>query len=132
MKFIDHQDERHHLYIIMEFVPGGDLTSFIKAGTAMAEYMCQSVAQQICDAVEYLHECNVTHRDIKPDNILIQTRDPLVVKLSDFGLSKWVANEETFLKSFCGTLLYCAPEIYPEYGQYKAGVQGKRTRNKNA
>lgn len=117
----------------MEFVPGGDLRSFIKAGTAMAEYMCKSVAEQVCDAVKYLHECNITHRDIKPDNILIQTRDPLFVKLSDFGLSKWVANEEeTMLKSFCGTLLYCAPEIYPEYGLYKAGVQGKRARNKHA
>lgn len=112
----------------MEFVPGGDLTSFINSGTAMAEYMCQLVSRQICEALEYLHCCNITHRDIKPDNILIKTRDPLVVKLSDFGLSKVITNEDTFLKSFCGTLLYCAPEIYPGYDLYKRGVFRKRQR----
>lgn len=116
----------------MEFVPGGDLSRFLKTSAAMPEYMCQSVAHQICDAVDYLHQCKVTHRDIKPDNILIQTRDPLVVKLSDFGLSKWISNEETFLKSFCGTLLYCAPEIYPDYEEERRGTQSKRRRSKKA
>jgi serine/threonine protein kinase len=51
----------------------------------------------------------------------------LRVKLSDFGLSK-VAQEETFMKTFCGTLLYCAPEVYPEYESYKRGEARKRRR----
>src|SRR5205814_6073652 len=69
-----------------------------------------------------------THRDIKPDNILIASFDPLIVKLSDFGLSKCVNDEETFLKTFCGTLLYCAPEVYPEYATYQQGENRKRRR----
>ena len=94
----------------------------------MAEYLCQSVAHQMCQALEYLHHANITHRDIKPDNILIKSRDPLVVKLTDFGLSKVITNEDSFLKTFCGTLLYCAPEVYPGYDQYKRGLPRKRQR----
>lgn len=113
----------------MEYVPFGDLTPFTNSGSALAEFMCQVIASQICDALEYLHKSKVTHRDIKPDNILIYSREPLVVKLSDFGLSKMVRNEEEYLKTFCGTLLYCAPEIYPGYARYVNELPRKRTRS---
>lgn len=101
---------------------------YIDSGIVMPEYICQSVAHQLCLAIEYLHGSNVTHRDIKPDNILVKARDPLIVKLSDFGLSKRIENAEEDLKTFCGTLLYCAPEIYPDYADYKNGMLGKRHR----
>lgn len=128
VKYVDHADIPKYLYIIMEYVPGGELLSYISLKGAMPEYMCQSVARQILQALEYLHKCKITHRDIKPDNILIDTTDPLVVKLSDFGLSKVVKDQETFLKTFCGTLLYCAPEVYPDYERYKPGLLRKRRR----
>jgi serine/threonine protein kinase len=113
----------------MEFVPNGDLTTFFNSGTVMPEYMGQLMAQQICSALDYLHKRNITHRDIKPDNILIASTDPFEVKLSDFGLSKVISDEATLLKTFCGTLLYCAPEVYPDYDRFKAGKRGKRRRN---
>jgi serine/threonine protein kinase len=82
----------------------------------MKEPLVRSMAQQTLSALNYLHRSQVTHRDIKPDNILIASLDPFTVKLSDFGLSKVVKHDETFLKTFCGTLLYCAPEVFPDYG----------------
>lgn len=94
----------------------------------MLEFMVQSVARQICSALQYLHECDITHRDIKPENILVQSHDPLTVKLSDFGLSKRITNNDAYLKTFCGTILYCAPEIYPGYETYKSGLPRKRLR----
>lgn len=80
--------------------------------------MTQTIAQQLLGALEYLHKNNITHRDVKPDNILVKSTDPLEVKLTDFGLSKMVDSEQTFLRTFCGTLLYCAPEVYTEYTEY--------------
>lgn len=105
----------------MEFVPYGDLAAYTENGTAMPEYMCQAVAVQIISALDYLHRRHITHRDIKPDNILVSSIHPYLFKLSDFGLSKIVNNDETFLKSFCGTLLYCAPEIYPGFERARLG-----------
>ena len=64
--------------------------------------LCQSL-----DALTSVHEQNIVHRDIKPENILVQSREPLHVKLSDFGLSKATAK----LQTFCGSHLYAAPEI---------------------
>lgn len=112
----------------MEFVPHGDLTPYVNSVIAMPEYMSRNVAHQIMSALDYLHKSNVTHRDLKPDNILVASHDPFVFKLSDFGLSKVIKDEETLLKTFCGTLLYCAPEVYPGYENVKAGLPQKRRR----
>ena len=117
-----------HIYIIMEYIPCGDLTQYINSASVMPEYMCRYVAHQMMKALDYLHKQKITHRDIKPDNILIASNDPFVVKLSDFGLSKVISHDNTFLKTFCGTLLYCAPEVYPGYEKVKAGLPQKRQR----
>lgn len=61
--------------------------------------LCQSL-----DALIFVHEENIVHQNIKPENILVQSREPLHVKLSDFGRSKATTN----LQTFC----YAAPEIY--------------------
>lgn len=111
----------------MEYIAGGELSAYLASNGKIAEDMVKSIARQLLHALQYLHKRKITHRDIKPDNILISSVDPLRVKLSDFGLSK-VVQEETFMKTFCGTLLYCAPEVYPEYDNYRQGVARKRRR----
>lgn len=119
------------LIIIMEYVAHGDLGKAIHDDGVFPEYMAQTMSRQLLDALGYLHANSITHRDVKPDNILIESMNPLVVKLTDFGLSKMVDTAETFLRTFCGTLLYCAPEVYTEYAEYDDnGVRsrGKRMR----
>lgn len=128
VRFIEHVDWEDKLYIIMEFVPNGDLGTLINQTEDghMSEPDVRIMATQLLSALGYLHEKGITHRDVKPDNILISSRDPFSVKLTDFGLSKMIDSEETFLRTFCGTLLYCAPEVYSEYREYDN--HGHRTR----
>ncbi|KAI4241599.1 MAG: hypothetical protein LQ352_007410 [Teloschistes flavicans] len=127
--YIDHHQTEKFLYIVMEFVPHGDLqTCLSENGPRFGEHQSQAVASQMCHALKYLHDCRITHRDIKPDNILIFQIEPYVFKLSDFGLSKVVNHNETFLQSFCGTLLYCAPEVYPGYGIHEPMTPRKKRR----
>ncbi|KAF2682409.1 Pkinase-domain-containing protein [Lentithecium fluviatile CBS 122367] len=115
VEFIEYHDEGDYLYIIMEFARHGDLQKYLSEHGPIGEDMARPLAQQILSALNYLHRSKITHRDIKPDNILIADLNPLHVKISDFGLSKAVKHEETFLKTFCGTLLYCAPEVFPDF-----------------
>ncbi|KAF3762455.1 hypothetical protein M406DRAFT_46303, partial [Cryphonectria parasitica EP155] len=119
VEYVEHLDwDNRLLIIIMEYVPQGDLGSLVGDNQPLLEGIVQQMTSQLLSALAYLHANNITHRDVKPDNILVQSLQPFVVKLTDFGLSKMVDTEQTFLKTFCGTLLYCAPEVYNEFAEY--------------
>ena len=60
--------------------------------------------------LEHLHSRGVAYRDLKPENILVEGRSPLHVQFTDFGF----ANDQSDLKTCCGTARYSAPEIYSE------------------
>jgi serine/threonine protein kinase len=126
VEFVEYHDQGDYLYIIMEYVRQGDLQGYLNQHGTMREELARTMAQQILSALNYLHRAKITHRDIKPDNILIADLDPFTVKLSDFGLSKVVKHEETFLKTFCGTLLYCAPEVFPDFNGQSKGTKRRR------
>ncbi|TQN72763.1 Serine/threonine-protein kinase RAD53 [Colletotrichum shisoi] len=134
VRYIEHFDWDNRLFIIiMEFVGGGDLGKLINSRGPLQEVSVKQMAAQLLSALAYLHENHITHRDVKPDNILISSLNPFDVKLTDFGLSKMVDNEQTFLRTFCGTLLYCAPEVYSEYAEYDDnGYRNPRNRAKRA
>ena len=69
--------------------------------------------RQLLQALSYIHDHNLAHRDIKSANILVSSRDPLLIKLSDFGFTG-----EDPLTTYCGSLQYAAPEIVKEEVQY--------------
>ncbi|KAF3911829.1 hypothetical protein AA313_de0208311 [Arthrobotrys entomopaga] len=121
----EYKEMPRQLYIRMEYVGFGDLSEYIKVHGRMAEDLTRQVTQQVNNALVFIHNLNISHRDIKPDNILIKSQDPLLVKLSDFGLAKMIKEENEFNKTFCGTMLYLAPEVFPTV----VGVQNPVTRN---
>ena len=134
VQYVEYQDFGQHLYIIMEFVPCGDLQHYLTNYGHLTEPLAKIMSFQVFDALAYLHKKKITHRDIKPDNILLADMSSanFTVKLSDFGLSKVVNNDETFLKTFCGTLLYCAPEVFPQYDLQSTNQGKKRPRRGNS
>ncbi|XP_062100037.1 probable serine/threonine protein kinase IREH1 [Humulus lupulus] len=73
---------RENLYLVMEYLNGGDLYSLLRNLGCLEE----DVAREVVLAVEYLHSLRVVHRDLKPDNFLIAHDGH--IKLTDFGLSK--------------------------------------------
>lgn len=114
VEFVDYHEDDERLYIVMEFVAGGSLLGYLDRNLVMCEPLAKEFCRQVLAALEYLHDAGITHRDIKPDNLLITGTDPMMVKVSDFGLSKAGIGGKACLRTFCGTLLYCAPEVYPD------------------
>jgi serine/threonine protein kinase len=102
--------DAERLYLIMEFVNGGELFEHLKTARKFDEERAKFYAAEIILALEYLHKNGVIYRDVKPENILIDSEGH--VKMTDFGLSKGgleVTGGRT--ESFCGTTEYLAPEI---------------------
>jgi len=106
-------DTRSKLYLVEELMTGGDLLEAIRKKKVFSEKEACRVFIQIMTAIAYLHANGIAHRDIKPDNILLNgdSEDP-VVKLADFGFAKKVGSG--ILHTPCGSPVYTAPEIVRE------------------
>jgi predicted Ser/Thr protein kinase len=97
-------------YLIMEFVDGTPLRKMMAAGKLTPERALE-VVPQICDALHYAHSRGVVHRDVKPENVLVDREGR--VKIADFGLAKLAEAEQTRItrtNAVMGTPHYMAPE----------------------
>ncbi|KAK7236279.1 protein serine/threonine kinase [Aureococcus anophagefferens] len=97
-------------HLIMEFLPGGNLCSYVKAKRKIAEPELQPLMLQLATALHHMHELNIVHRDIKLENILFLDEKRTIVRVIDFGFSTRCAPDRR-LRLFCGTPSYMAPEI---------------------
>jgi protein kinase A len=110
------QQDARSLYLMMDFVDGGELYKLIQAKQKLDIKITKFYAAQIVLCFEYLHSKHLIYRDLKPENVLIHQSGYL--KLSDFGFIKKVTdNERTY--TICGTPEYLAPEIIMNKGHGK-------------
>ena len=97
-----------HIFIIMEYCEGQDIMDYILTRSRLSEDESLKYFQQLINALYYLHSQNITHRDIKIDNLLLDKN--LDLKLIDFGLSTKY-RDDRLLNQPCGTVVYAAPEV---------------------
>lgn len=93
--------------IVMEYVSGLELRDWLKSDKAHSKKERLNIVKQIADALKYIHSINISHRDLKPDNILV-THKGNNVKIIDFGLGD--GDDFIVYKQAAGTEVYGAPE----------------------
>ncbi|KAL2251871.1 UNVERIFIED_CONTAM: CBL-interacting serine/threonine-protein kinase 9, partial [Sesamum indicum] len=107
---------RTKIYIVLEYVEGGELFDKIAKYGKFKEDVARSYFQQLINAVDYCHSRGVYHRDLKPENLLLDSYG--VLKVSDFGLSAFSqqVRGDGLLHTACGTPNYVAPEVLTDKG----------------
>jgi len=109
VRLYDVWENRNELYLIMEYVDGGELFHYVDERKGLSEHETVYIFRQIVSAILYCHRLLICHRDLKPENILLN-RQNLTVKLIDFGMAA-LQPEGRLLSTPCGSPHYAAPEI---------------------
>ncbi|KPP75413.1 ribosomal protein S6 kinase alpha-3-like, partial [Scleropages formosus] len=102
------------LYLILEFLRGGDLFTRLSKEVMFTEEDVKFYLAELALALDHLHSLGIIYRDLKPENILLDEEGH--IKLTDFGLSKESIDHENKAYSFCGTVEYMAPEVVNRRG----------------
>ena len=109
VKLYDFYETSSEIYIIMEYIKGGTLKTYMKKNKEnLNENTTKKIIFYLLNAINYLHKLKIIHSDIKPENIMFENEEDIsTLKLIDFGLSSFNNKEN----EYCGTFLYMAPEI---------------------
>lgn len=102
----------NHLWIALEYCQGGELYYYIYEKKRLELDECRNIFFQIVLGVKYVHSLNLSHRDLKLENILLADQKRTIVKLTDFGfIREFNPQSRRFLSTICGTTVYMAPEL---------------------
>ena len=113
IKYYKYFEQQNEINIIMEYVRGKNLKQFIEdfknKGQLIEEKIIKKIIEQICFGLRDIHDENIIHRDLTPDNIFIDENNN--IKIGDFGVSKILNTKNKYAKTHTGKLHYNAPEI---------------------
>nr|P49673.1 RecName: Full=cAMP-dependent protein kinase catalytic subunit; Short=PKA C [Ascaris suum]CAA49464.1 catalytic subunit of cAMP-dependent protein kinase [Ascaris suum] len=103
--------DKYNLYMLFEYLAGGELFSYLRASRTFSNSMARFYAAEIVCALQYLHSKNIAYRDLKPENLMLNKEGHL--KMTDFGFAKEVIDRTW---TMCGTPEYLAPEVIGNKG----------------
>jgi len=112
VRFRDLKKSASHFYLVLEYMPGGDVAQYLQAlGRAPEETVARRFLTQVAAGLCVLHRENVLHRDLKPQNLLLSDlTDNATLKIADFGFARCLQPMD-MAATICGSPLYMAPEI---------------------
>lgn len=113
MRVYELLQDKNDIYIVTEFLKGGELLARLLENNSFSEQRAAFIIFQILSGLSYLHSRRIVHRDLKLENILLDSDDKskLTIKIADFGFAKQIPEGKTE-RLKCGTPIYMAPEIY--------------------
>jgi len=98
--------------MVLELLTGGELFDRIVSKGSYSEKEASAVIKSVVSAIDYLHSIGIVHRDLKPENLIYLSKaDDSPIKITDFGLAKFRANQNVDMHTACGTPGYVAPEV---------------------
>ncbi|KAJ7225597.1 MAP kinase [Mycena pura] len=109
VQYLGFEETPVNLSIFLEYVPGGSIGSCLHKYGKFEDDVTKSFTSQILAGLEYLHSKGILHRDLKSDNILVETTG--VCKISDFGISKRTDDRNDAHTAMQGTVFWMAPEV---------------------
>ncbi len=123
VRVLDFGHEEGSYYIVMEYLPGPDLSALLKERKQLPLPETISVLRGIASALDYAHQQGLVHRDIKPSNVMLDgSQEPMRAVLTDFGIAKITdAHTRITATGVLGTFDYIAPEQI----QASADVDGR-------
>ena len=116
LRLHDVYEDDDHIHLVTDLCDGGDLFDRLSSGNRFSEPDAAAILKQLTAAIAFCHRIGVAHRDIKPDNILFDSRGRL--KLADFGSAEFFGVESE-MSGGVGTPYYVAPEVLMgrDYGE---------------
>ncbi|CDW73027.1 protein kinase domain containing protein [Stylonychia lemnae] len=109
-KLYEIYQDKHHIYMITEFLGGGELFDILVKKRCLGESIAAKIIKQVLQAINYCHSKKIVHRDLKPENLMLEAEDQWNVKVIDFGLSRYFSNDKKMCQRL-GTPYYIAPEV---------------------
>lgn len=107
----DVYEDHEHVQLVMECLEGGELFDRITKLQRFSEREAANTGWQMLLALHYLHSNGIVHRDLKCENFLFESQGSDILKLIDFGMSRYHTPSKKKMQLSCGTIAYMAPEV---------------------